>query len=166
MGSLIAFAFATRHGARCERVALLGTSVPMPVTERLLAAAQANDPTAIAMANGWSHSANGQRGGNDNPGHWMLGAGSRLLMRAKPGVFHADLSACNAFAPAPARVETRALVIIGDADQMTPPRAGLDVASRLPGAHVVRLPGCGHSMLSEQPNQVLDALRDFLTPNY
>lgn len=69
MGSLITFAFAARASNRCERVALLGTSVPMPVTERLLSAARANDHAAIDMANGWSHSTAAQRGGNDNPGH-------------------------------------------------------------------------------------------------
>jgi pimeloyl-ACP methyl ester carboxylesterase len=55
-----------------------------------------------------------------------------------------------------------ALVLVGDADQMTPPQAGFALAARIPGARVVRLPACGHSMLSEQPNQVLDALIDIL----
>ncbi len=162
MGSLIAFAFAARHRERCERIALLGTSVPMPVTERLLSAAQTNDHAAIDMANGWSHSPRGQLGGNDNPGHWMLTSGERLLERARPGVFHADLSACNAFDARDAVVSVPALIVIGDADQMTPAKAGLGVAARLPDPRIVRLPACGHSMLSERPNEVLDALRDFL----
>ncbi len=162
MGSLIAFAFAARSADRCDRVALLGTSVPMPVTERLLSAAQANDHAAIDMANGWSHSAGGQRGGNDNPGHWMLGAGKRLLERARPGVFHADLAACNAFDGGGLSVSVPALVLIGDADQMTPAKASLDVAARMKDPRVVHLPQCGHSMLSERLNQVLDALKDFL----
>ena len=37
-------------------------------------------------------------------------------------------------------------------------RAGLDVARALPDARVLRLEGCGHAMLSERPNEVLDAL--------
>ena len=41
---------------------------------------------------------------------------------------------------------------------MTPARAGLDVARSLPDARVVRLEGCGHAMLNERPNEVLDAL--------
>lgn len=158
MGSLIAFDFAARHAERCRAIALLGPSLPMPVTQRLLDAAAANDHTAIDMANGWSHSANGRRGGNDDPGHWMLGRGERLLQRAGPGVFHADLAACNAFRTETARIDVPALIVIGDADQMTPPSAGLALAAAIPGARLVRLPRCGHSMLSEQPNQVLDAL--------
>jgi abhydrolase domain-containing protein 8 len=54
------------------------------------------------------------------------------------------------------------LVIIGDEDKMTPPRAGLAVADQLPNVQQRRLAGCGHSMLSEQPNQVLDELAAFL----
>jgi pimeloyl-ACP methyl ester carboxylesterase len=32
----------------------------------------------------------------------------------------------------------------------------------LPNAHVENLRGCGHSMLTEQPNQVLDVLSAFI----
>ena len=41
---------------------------------------------------------------------------------------------------------------------MTPAKAGLDVASNLPTARVVRPTNCGHAMLSDRPNEVLDAL--------
>ena len=100
----------------------------------------------------------GRLGANANPGVWMLGAGERLLERARPGVFHADLAACNGYQPDAGGVDCPVLVVIGDADQMTPAKAGLAVAAGLPNAQVVRLPGCGHAMLSERPNEVLDAL--------
>jgi pimeloyl-ACP methyl ester carboxylesterase len=53
-------------------------------------------------------------------------------------------------------------VITGGDDKMTPPKAGNAVAQMLPNAHIENLPGCGHSMLTEQPNQTLDALADFI----
>ena len=160
MGSLVAWQFARRHPARCRALALLGTSMPMPVTDMLLDAAHDNHHAAIDMANAWSHSEGGTLGANANPGVWMLGAGERLLERAGPGVFHADLAACNGFDAdaTDGEVACPALVIAGDADRMTPAKAGLDVAAHLPDAKVVRLPGCGHAMLNERPNEVLDAL--------
>ena len=160
MGSLVAWRFAVDHAERCRALALLGTSVPMPVTDMLLDAAADDDHAAIEMANAWSHSPGGTLGGNPNPGVWMLAAGERLIERSAPGVFHADLAACNAFDPGAVGVRVRApsLVIAGDADRMTPMRAGVDVAGALPDARVVRLAGCGHAMLSERPNEVLDAL--------
>jgi pimeloyl-ACP methyl ester carboxylesterase len=36
------------------------------------------------------------------------------------------------------------------------------VAGMLQNSQVTHLHGCGHSMLSEQPNQVLDAMSGFI----
>ena len=171
MGSLVAWEFAGRHGARCSALALLGTSAPMPVTHLLLDAAEDNHHAAIDMANAWSHSPGGRIGANASPGVWMVGAGERLLERAAPGVFHADLAACNSYAAAEGDagaageegVECPVLVVVGEADQMTPAKAGLDVAEKA-AATVVRLSGCGHAMLSERPNEVLDALLTAFQP--
>lgn len=161
MGSLVAYRFAADHGARCRALALLGTSMPMPVTDALLSAAADDHHAAIDMTNVWSHSARAAVGGNPSPGVWLLGAGERLLERAAPGVLHADLAACNAFETG-GRVDAPTVVVVGEADRMTPPRAGLNVAKALPNARIVTLPGCGHAMLGERPNEVLDALIDAL----
>ncbi len=159
MGSLVAYRAAMSAPHRWRALALLGTSAPMPVTAPLINAARDNHHAAIDMANTWSHSA-GTLGANANPGIWMLGAGERLLERSAPGVFHADLAACNGFDAdsASGPIDCPCLVIVGDDDMMTPPRSGLGVAASLPGARIVRLAGCGHAMLSERPNDVLDAL--------
>ena len=163
MGSLVAYRFAVSNPDRCRALALLGTSAPMPVTDALMNAARDNHHAAYDMANTWSHSA-GTLGANANPGIWMLGAGERLLERSGAGVFHADLTACNGFdATGDATISCPCLVIVGDDDLMTPARAGLDVAAALPDATVVRLPGCGHAMLNERPNEVLDALIPIVT---
>ena len=159
MGSLVAYRFAKVKPDSCRALALLGTSAPMPVTEPLLNAAKDNHHAAIDMANTWSHST-GTLGANANPGVWMLALGERLLERAAPGVFHADLSACNTFEvdTVDVPVDYPVLVIAGGDDLMTPVRAGLDVAGSFRDAQVVRLEGCGHAMLNERPNEVLDAL--------
>jgi pimeloyl-ACP methyl ester carboxylesterase len=163
MGALVAWQFATESPERCAALALLGPSAPMPVTDRLLAAARDGDHAAIEMANAWSHSRHGRLGGNANPGVWMFGAGERLLEAASGESFSADLEACNGFdAAVLGPFAGPALVIAGDRDQMTPIAKGIDAAARLGNARLVRLAGCGHSMLSEQPNEVLDALIELL----
>ncbi|MCP5180757.1 MAG: alpha/beta hydrolase [Pseudomonadales bacterium] len=160
MGSLIAASMAASAPARVLALGLLGTSQPMRVSDPLLDAARDDDPAAFAMANTWSHSARGRLGGNPQPGIWLMASGSRLLDRNRPGVYAADLSACNAFEPvAPADgLSVPVLILAGEADQMTPLKAALGVASAFPACTVRRLPGCGHSMLGEKPNEVLDAL--------
>jgi pimeloyl-ACP methyl ester carboxylesterase len=163
MGSLVAMSLAARHAKKVQKLALLGTSAPMPVADVLLNAALDNDQAAIDMTNTWSHSARGSLGSSQNPGVSNLHIGERLLQQAGAGVFHTDLAACNGFtADGLAEVKQPTLVIIGDEDKMTPPRAGLAVADQLPNVQQRRLAGCGHSMLLEQPNQVLDELAAFL----
>lgn len=165
MGSLVALETAARHPARVSRLAMLGTSVPMPVTDQLLDAAKRNDHSAFDMINIWGHSPFGQMGGNRAPGMWMIGGSVRLLERSAPGGLFNDLSACNDYrhgVESAGQVRCPALLLLGARDAMSPPRAAQAVASALPDARTVVLPGCGHMMMSEQPDQVLEALVSFL----
>ena len=164
MGSLIAYTFALARGDAVTALVLLGTSVPMPVSAALLDAAADNDHAAYEMANTWSHSTRGSLGGNPVPGLYVLEGGLRLMERCRPGVFHADLLACHRFAPPAARpAGVPITVVVGTADRMTPENAGRSLAAALEEGTVVKsLPGSGHSMLSEQPNQVLDILIEAL----
>jgi pimeloyl-ACP methyl ester carboxylesterase len=165
MGSLIALNLAARHPERASRLALLGISTPMPVADPLLDAARDNSHAAIDMANTWSHSQFGKLGGNEVPGMWMTGGGERLLERAGKGVFYADLKACNGFfnaAELASQVRCPSLVIIGRQDLMTAPVSSRQVADAIPGSRTVELEQCGHSMLSEKPDAVLNALKSII----
>ena len=162
MGSLIAWDWAAKNPNHCKKLVLLGTSMPMPVTDQLLNAAKENEDASFEMANTWSHSNRGKLGFNPNPGVWMFGHGQRLMNRSNDDVFYADLLACNDANLDPAGIECPILLILGESDQMTPHRAGRMVAEQVPSASIVTLPGSGHSMLSECPNEVLDALIDFV----
>jgi pimeloyl-ACP methyl ester carboxylesterase len=165
MGSLAALAFAARQPNRTRTLALLGTSAPMPVTDVLLDAARANDHDAIDMANTWSHSSFGLQGGNANPGINMMMSGQRLIERAADDVFYTDLNACNSFTEGDvlaAEITVPTMVIAGDEDKMTTAARGAEVARLIRNAELVHLSSCGHSMLSERPNEVLDALREIV----
>ncbi len=160
MGSLVVSEMANQHPERVLALGLLGASQPMRVSDPLLTAAGDDHPAAFDMANTWSHSARGRLGGNPVPGVWLLASGRRLLDRNGPGVYAAGLNACNVFEPpvADSAFTAPVLVLAGESDQMTPLKAGLAVASRYPDCVVERLPGSGHSMLGEKPNEVLDAM--------
>ena len=103
----------------------------------------------------------GALGAAQTPGLSNLHSGERWLERMSPGVYHADLAACHAYQAVVDVGTTPVLVIAGMADRMTPARAGLQLAGEVSQGQAVQLPGCGHAMLSEQPNAVLDALIDF-----
>ena len=55
-------------------------------------------------------------------------------------------------------VQCPALLVLGDRDAMTPPKAAKALADAIPDSRTVVLKGCGHMMMAEQPDQVLDAL--------
>ncbi|MDX5362066.1 MAG: alpha/beta hydrolase [Alphaproteobacteria bacterium] len=167
MGSLIALDTAARHPGRVSGIALLGTSSSMQVHPDLVAAAEADAPLAPELVTDWGFGTRAHIGGHPQPGLWVMGGGLAVLMNARPGVLANDLKACAAFGETLARaaaVTCPALVLIGDGDRMTPPKAGRAVADALAGAAVeVRtIADCGHMIMDEKPYETAHALRVFL----
>ena len=103
----------------------------------------------------------------DNGLHILIGAYAqtlRLMERSAPGVLHTDLLACHAYAgglAAAAKVRCPSLVVAAARDVMAPPRA-VEPLERALNGQVARLDGIGHALMSEAPDDVLDALRRFL----
>ena len=165
LGSLATLACASRHPNRVTKAVLLGPAAPMLVSDELLAAAQANDHVAYELINGWSFSAGKQLGGNAVPGMWMTGNSLRLMERTRPGVLHTDLSACRSYADGladAARLRCPVLAILGARDIMAPVKGALSLLAAFADQRAVTLPDTGHSIMAEQPDAVLDALRAFV----
>jgi pimeloyl-ACP methyl ester carboxylesterase len=53
--------------------------------------------------------------------------------------------------------------VLGSADQMTPPKAAQSLIQLCAHPTVAQLPA-GHSLMTEAPEGVLQALKDFLKP--
>jgi pimeloyl-ACP methyl ester carboxylesterase len=165
MGSLIALDAAARYPERVTKIALVGTAVPMPVSEALLTAARQARPKAEGMVNVWSHGARGAFGGNTVPGLWMMGASLRLMERAGDGVLFNDLNACNAYTrgmAAAAAANCPALIVVGSRDMMTSPRGAPKLAAAMKDGRIATIEGSGHALMAEYPDAVLDALRSFI----
>lgn len=168
MGSLIALEAAHQAPDRITRLALLGATYPMKVSDTLLAAAREAEGDAIDMVNIWSHSSYAQKPSCPGPGFYVSGMSKRLMERiAAQGehlLFHTDFTACNSYAngdAAAARVRCPVQFIFGSKDMMTPPRSTKALLAALPGAKTVTVEA-GHQMMAEQPDAVLDALLAFL----
>jgi pimeloyl-ACP methyl ester carboxylesterase len=162
MGSLVALETAARHPAKVTALGLIGTAATMAVGPDLLKAAEANDHTAIDMVSIWGLGFRAELGGSLAPGICMHGGAQRVLETAGPGVLFSDLAACNAYQnalAAAAQIEVPTTLILGERDMMTPARAGKALAAALPNARTVILPGAGHMMMAERPDEVLAALQ-------
>lgn len=165
MGSLAVLDAAARHPERAKGIVLVGTSAPMPVTDALLDPARANEHLALDLVTLWGHSPRAHVGGFSVPGMWMTGGGLRLVERAAPGVLFADLNACNAYGDGIERardVRCPVLLVLGERDSMTPARAARDLEAALPVSRRLVIRHGGHQLMSERPNQVLDALAEFV----
>jgi pimeloyl-ACP methyl ester carboxylesterase len=166
MGSLIALEFAARFAANAEKIALVGTAYPMKVSDGFLDAARRNDQSAYDMETIWGHAPQVPLGGNPNPGMWMYGDTLARLARLAPGVLHADLVACNAYAggmEAAAGLKCPALFVLGARDVMTSPRGAEALIGKIGNSKSVRIATSGHSLMAEAPDATLDALIGFLS---
>ncbi|MDB5877969.1 MAG: alpha/beta hydrolase [Variovorax sp.] len=168
-GSLIALETAARAPERVSHIALVGTAYPMAVSPALLESSLNTPMRAIDMVNSFSHSMLAPPPSSLGPGTWLYG-GSRALMRRvlasnrEVNVFHVGFNACNDYAngeAAMAAVKCPVLFLLGAADQMTPPRAANALQAKAVGAKVVTVQA-GHALMSEAPDAVLFALKDFL----
>jgi pimeloyl-ACP methyl ester carboxylesterase len=165
LGSLAALDAAGRHPRRVSKLSLIGIAVPMPVSDDLLAAARAGDHVAYELITGWNFSPGHLLGGNQQPGMWMTGQALRLMERSRAGVLYADLLACHQYADglaAAAAARCPALVILGQRDLMAPAKQAQALIDALADKRVISEAGCGHSLMAEAPDAVLDALREFL----
>lgn len=168
-GSLTALEAAARAPERVTHLALVGTAAPMKVSPALLENSQHAPMKAIDMVNVYSHSLLAPPPSALGPGTWLYG-GSRALMKrvlasnTKVNVFHRGFVACDSYAggdAAMAKVQCSTLFLLGRNDAMTPPKAAQSLQQKARNGQTVLVDG-GHQMMTEAPDAVLFALRDFL----
>lgn len=169
MGSLIALETAFRAPARVSKLALVGTAYPMKVSDTLLEASLNNEQAAIDMVNIWSHTSIAHKPSCPGPGFYVMGGSQRLMQRISAQnpakVFHTDFSACNSYANgevAATGVTCPVLFVLGKQDMMTPPKATATLTKAIAHCRVAHLDNCGHDLMAEQPDAVLDSLFSFM----
>lgn len=165
MGAALALHTAGAFPDRVSAIALCGVSEKMPVHPELLKAAQDGDHHALDLITSWGLDREAHIGGHKAPGAWMTGGTLRLLERGLDTAVGADLTASNAYQNglnAAQKVQCPALFVLGDRDKMTPVRNAQPLVDAIDGAIVEIIPNCGHMMMTERPDEVLDALRRVL----
>ena len=169
MGSLIALEAASKSPARITRLALVGTAFPMKVSDLLLDAALNDEQKAIDMVNIWSHSSVAQKPSFPGPGCYTMGGAQRLMQhitrQGSEKMYYTNFAACNAYSNgevAAQAVTCPTLFLMGKKDMMTPPKATALLTKAMPHAKIVKLDRCGHALMMEQPDAVLDNLYEFM----
>jgi pimeloyl-ACP methyl ester carboxylesterase len=170
MGSLIALETSFRVPDRIGKLAMVGTAYPMKVSDMLLDASKNDEQSAIDMVNIWSHTSIAHKPSCPGPGFWVMGGSQRLMQRISDQnpaqVFHTDFSACNAYANGEAAAQAvtcPTLLLLGKRDMMTPPKATAVLTKAIPHCRVVQIEDCGHALMAEQPDAVLETLFTFMS---
>jgi pimeloyl-ACP methyl ester carboxylesterase len=172
-GSLIALEAAAKLKDRITHLALVGTAFPMKVSPALIEASLNEPMKALKMVNVFSRATLAAPPSALGPGTWVYGAsmalGRRVLAsNTAVNLFHRGFVACDSYAnglEAMAGVTCPVLFVLGQSDQMTPPRAAKSLVDQAK-AHgkkitVAKIP-MGHHQMSEAPEETLNALKQFL----
>ncbi len=169
MGSLIALEAAANAPDRIEKLALLGTAFPMKVSDTLLFAAENSEQTAIDMVTIFSHSSMAHKPSCPGPGFSVMNGAVRLMQRISSinpnKVFLNDFKACNEYENGEVsaqKVRCPSLFLLAKNDMMTPAKAGKKLSDSVQNSQVISIDNCGHSLMSEQADLVLEALFQFM----
>lgn len=166
MGALIALQAAAtfKHPtASLNSLSLIGFSYPMSVTPKLMEAAQHNPSEAYSLMTQWSHCS--AIGGEPMPGFWSAGMQMSMMENSTHGAVHTDLTACDNYNNGEAafrHIDCPILFLSGMQDKMAPAKLAKSHADKNQFAEIVLLPKCGHNIMSESPDGVLDELKCFI----
>ena len=166
MGAIVALETAAQNPGKITAIALAGIAVPMTVNPQLLNQTVHKPLEAINSIVTWAYSGKSQLGGTAVPGLWMLGGGRKLIERNAHGQLHVDFKACHNYShglEAAANVKCPALIIAGDDDKMTPPKASENLRRILANSRMETIRDGGHMMMIERPDQTLETLKKFIT---
>jgi 3-oxoadipate enol-lactonase len=168
MGGYVIFEFLRRWRHRVRALILIDTRVEGESTE----GRRARDAAAATARDGGA----GAVGGALLPK--MLAPGSeerapelvdrvRRMMAATPvagmiGALAAMRDRHDNTGLLPTLVDLPTLVLVGEADALTPPDAARRMATLIPGARLVVIPGAGHLPPVERPSETTAEIREFL----
>jgi fermentation-respiration switch protein FrsA (DUF1100 family) len=158
---------------RITHLALVGIAFPMKVSPALIEASLNEPMKALKMVNVFSRATLAAPPSALGPGTWVYGAsmalGRRVLAsNTAVNLFHRGFVACDSYAnglEAMKDVTCPVLFVLGESDQMTPPRAAkslVDQAKAHGKKFSVANVSMGHHQMSEAPEETLNALKLFL----
>jgi pimeloyl-ACP methyl ester carboxylesterase len=167
MGGYIAFEIMRRAPERVVKLALLDTSARADSPEQ---AQRRQEQIALTQAGRYEETVTAQFGlmvHHSRRADAQLWQTYRLMAQETgPEVFVRHQRAISQRVdsrPDLARIKVPTLVLVGDADELTPPSHAQEIAAGIDEAKLVVVADCGHLSTLERPDVVTAALVDFMT---
>ncbi|HSN73813.1 MAG TPA: alpha/beta hydrolase [Anaerolineae bacterium] len=156
MGGAIVQEFALHYPGRLAGIVLVGTGARLRVAPAILDGIRSDFPATARTIADWVH--------DKNTPPQLKRLYVQRTLENDPQVMYGDFYACDQFDRRAdvARIETPALVVCGSNDVMTPPKFSESLAQSLPHARLALIPNAGHMVALEAPEDVTEAVADFL----
>ncbi len=166
MGALMVLEAASQLDSEAHNLkslSLVGFCYPMQVAPALMNAARENPSKAYSMMTQWSHAS--RTGGEPVPGFWSAGMQMSMMENNDKDAIYCNLQACNNYTggeQAFGRVQCPILFVSGKLDKMAPAKLAVQEAKKNKNAKIELIDGCGHNLMFESPDGVLDSLNRFI----
>ncbi len=165
LGGFVALQLAIRHGARFERMVLVGSALAFPEAGRATFRALAEKAPRDGMAALAGTAMRRMFPDAFIAAHPEVVAASEAVFRGIDAAVFA--AACRTLAaldlsPEVPKVRNRTLIVVGAEDQATAPALGQALADRLADARLILLPGLGHCPHIQDPDAFVAAIAPFL----
>ena len=156
MGGAIAMTLALRKLPWIDKLILVGTGARLKVNPLIFQLIK------DAFENAIQTTAQFLYGPKASPE--MIQIGQQSMRKISPQVLMDDFRACDHFnvMEKVREINTPTLVIVGDSDQMTPPKYSQYLAQHIPNAQMLVIEEAGHMVALERPEEFTGALEKFL----
>jgi len=156
MGGAVAQTIALDSPMLLKGIVLVGTAARLKVYPELLRLLETDYPAATEFVkrHAWSPAT----------APALAEGMHKATLEVRQAVTLGDYAACNVFElrNRVAGIRLPTLVIVGEDDELTPPKFSEFLVSEIPGARLVRVAKAGHYVPLEQPDEVNLAIRQFL----
>ncbi len=153
-------------GYKEATLSLMGGAGAIPMNPELLSLAENDDPKAVDLMMDWAHGPAGHFGGHPVPGLYHINTGGMLAKsRTIKNTLGIDFRACDNYKngfKAAKEIKIPTLSILANGDKMCPVKEGKKLADLIDGSKIEIIDNCGHMMLLEEADKVLNVLKKFI----
>ncbi|HIC95775.1 TPA: alpha/beta hydrolase [Candidatus Bipolaricaulota bacterium] len=156
LGGAIALNVALNHPERIAGLGLVGAGARLRVLPELLELLERDFTEGVDSLLRWAFGPRAHPKLRAKAKEQLLRNGQRALLR--------DLESCDSFDVMGelVRIEVPTLVLCGSEDRLTPLKYSEYLRDHIPGATLKVIEGAGHMVMLEEPEQLNQALREFL----
>lgn len=157
MGGAIAQELTLRSWSRIRGLVLMATGAELRVSTKIIEGLAGDPASTLALINQWCFPPDADP--------LLIRQSLELLQQVPAQVVYNDFQACNRFDRSEniGTVALPTLIVVGERDVMTPPAFAEALQKQILNSKLVQVPGAGHLVMLEKPNEVNQAIEAFVS---